>query len=374
MARTVRGIEWIAVAEIQGTLGAPPTRIDHREVRFEPHALSPDVLALGTPDDVLAVVCELGGVGRRRQSLNLLRTRLDQCDPGALLPALRQLRRIPSRPSFDVSATFRDPRNFNRFEIEDAVGTSLAAATRWRYETRSGGRRPPPTDLSFRVPERRSRDCGDPSGSGAAAPPSVPAGVAKRVASSDRRPSSGTARWAREGLHPARPLRWRRDDPDRGALARPGLTCVGYDINPAVVELARSNARRADVDVRFEHADATALPTESGSVDRIVSNPPWGRAVLASAPLARAWCEMVRVLRSDGRVSLLGPDDLVRDAGAALPLRAALRTPVSLLGQHVAISVLSPDGRLTAPGQLLEREIDEAFECYANVVPTSAGS
>jgi 23S rRNA G2445 N2-methylase RlmL len=375
MARTVRGIEWLVAAEIQGTLGSRPTRIDHREVRFEHRGLAPELLALGTPDDIFAVACESGGVGRTRASLNVLRGLVDECDPGALLPGLRRLRRIPARPSFDVTATFLGPRNFNRFEIEDAVGTSVAAATRWRYETRSDGRRPSSTDLSLRV-----HVSGDRATLairvGAAPLHRRPYRLASRSAS--LRPTVARALALLAGLGEASAVL----DPFAGAgtiaieaaLARRGLTGVGYDIDPVVVELARSNAGRAGVDVRFEHADAAALPIEPGSVDRVVTNPPWGQAVQVSTPLASAWREMSRVLRPDGRVSLLGPDDLVRAAAASLPLRLALHTPISLLGRHVAIAVFSPDGRLTTPGQLFEREIDEALERYANVVPTSAGS
>jgi tRNA (guanine6-N2)-methyltransferase len=375
MARTIRGLEWVSAAEIQAVLGSRPITIEHRAVHFEHVGLPPELLTLGTVDDVFAVVCESGGVGRKRESLNALRRQMDRCDPVAFVPALRRLRAVPAHPSFDVTATFLGPRNFNRFEIEDAVGTALSRAAGWQYETRSGGRRPPSTDLSLRV--HLSGDRATVAIRVGAAPlHRRPYRQASRTAS--LRPSLARALALLAGLTPTSalldPFCGAGTIPIEAALARPGLTCTGYDIDPAVVDLARSNARRAGVDVRFARAQAAALPSESGAVDRIVTNPPWGQAVRASGSLAGAWREMGRVLSPDGRVALLGPDKLLTEAAVSLALESALHASVSLLGQHVAIALLAHDGRLTAPEQLFEREIDEAFARYANIVPASAGS
>ncbi|WP_051796545.1 class I SAM-dependent methyltransferase [Kibdelosporangium aridum] len=46
------------------------------------------------------------------------------------------------------------------------------------------------------------------------------------------------------------------------ALARryPNATVIGYDLDEASVEAARANAKAAEVDAVFEHADAAAVP------------------------------------------------------------------------------------------------------------------
>jgi tRNA (guanine6-N2)-methyltransferase len=291
------------------------------------------------------------------------------CDVTAVLPELRQLRHVPSKPAFDVTATFIGTRNYNRYEIEEVVGSAVAAATGWPYESRSGDRRPQPTDVSLRVH---------------LLPELTTVGIRVGVVPLHRRPYRQASRSASlrpplaralvllAGMEPActllDPFCGAGTIPIEAALAEAGVACGGCDVDPAVVALARDNASRAGVPVRFQTADAHALPHQSRSMDRVATNPPWGRLVPASGPLAGAWRDIRRVLREDGRVALLGPSDLVREAGETLSLPLALRNPVSVLGQHVEIAVLAPDDALTTPGQLLSGHLADAHARYADAV------
>jgi tRNA (guanine6-N2)-methyltransferase len=67
LARTIRGIEWVAAAEVHAVLGSRPTALAHREVRFEHPRPVPELLGLGTVDDVFAVVCEHDGISHRER-------------------------------------------------------------------------------------------------------------------------------------------------------------------------------------------------------------------------------------------------------------------------------------------------------------------
>ena len=83
----------------------------------------------------------------------------------------------------------------------------------------------------------------------------------------------------------------------------------GGDIDPAAVEIARSNAVKADVEdiVRFEVADATRFH-RSNSYGRIVTNPPYGERILEkqeAEALYRAFGQAVRGLPQGWRVSVL---------------------------------------------------------------------
>jgi ubiquinone/menaquinone biosynthesis C-methylase UbiE len=79
------------------------------------------------------------------------------------------------------------------------------------------------------------------------------------------------------------------------AAARRGADAFGIDFSAAQVELAR----RCHPDVRFEHADAEALPFEPDSFDAVVSG--FGMCHLPEP--GRALGEAFRVLRHGGRVA-----------------------------------------------------------------------
>ena len=58
--------------------------------------------------------------------------------------------------------------------------------------------------------------------------------------------------------------------------AHPLWSVTGIDISPEAIETARENARRNEVDVRFEVADIFSDETEDfGTFDVVVSNPPY---------------------------------------------------------------------------------------------------
>ena len=59
-------------------------------------------------------------------------------------------------------------------------------------------------------------------------------------------------------------------------LARLGVRCVGYDLRPEWITLARRSASDSGLEVRFEHADIRSLPP--GDADLAVLNPPYLRA------------------------------------------------------------------------------------------------
>ncbi|MGH2943401.1 MAG: methyltransferase domain-containing protein [Solirubrobacteraceae bacterium] len=361
----------MAAAELRGTVGVWPQAIDHRELRFELPGLPSELLRLGTVDDLLAVACEVEDVGRPRAGLAVLHEAAARCDLGGLHALVRTLRPLRDRPSFDVSATFRGKRNFNRFELEDAAGSGIATALGWRYESRSGGRRPPPTDVSIRVHLSGEHAT---IGVRLASAPLHRRDYRRDSRRASLRPPVARAIALLAGLAPGGRLL----DPFCGAgtiaiealLAQPGMTSAGYDADPASVASARANSRRARAKATFEVATASALPVADAAVDRIATNPPWERAVRASGPVADTWRELRRVLSPDGRVALVGPDELIDAAAAALALESVARAPIGLLGQRVSIAVLVPDGRLTAPGQLLGAELDDAFVRYADAVAT----
>jgi release factor glutamine methyltransferase len=60
------------------------------------------------------------------------------------------------------------------------------------------------------------------------------------------------------------------------AKARPDLSVQALDSSPQALGVARDNAERLDLAVRFEHGDLANPPEEwSGRMDVVVSNPPY---------------------------------------------------------------------------------------------------
>jgi tRNA (guanine6-N2)-methyltransferase len=319
LARTLRGLEWIAAAEVQATLA--PSRIEHghRELRFSVTELGDALLRLATVDDVFLVVTRLDEFGRARESLREL-TRID-VDLGALAGLLGRR----GERTFDVVASFVGKRNYSRFEIEDALGPALAAASGWTYLSRSGGE-PARGALSIRVHVVDSKA-------------TIAVRIAKvplhrrayRVASRPGALHPPLARalalvaGLRPGLTLADPFCGAGTIPIEAKLACPELRANGSDLDPEAVEAARRNAETAGVELELAVRDAADTP----QADRVATNPPWeatvrlaGRGTLPLESLERA--VVLAPERLDGAVL----ENRVRVSGAVASIFVLADEPI----------------------------------------------
>ena len=88
---------------------------------------------------------------------------------------------------------------------------------------------------------------------------------------------------------------------------RGSYAITGLDISKTFVEIATANARRASVDVDFQHGNASAMPFADDTFDFIVCRAAFKNF---SQPL-EALNEMHRVLKPEGRALII---DLRKDA------------------------------------------------------------
>ncbi len=117
----------------------------------------------------------------------------------------------------------------------------------------------------------------------------------------------------------------------------------GGDIEWSALRAAVINLRRFHPAV-LTRWDATRLPLAGDSVDRIISNPPFGIQLGQSEEIGPLYRRMVpeyaRVLRPGGRVVLLAADPRpLRDAAQAAGWKRRRELRVRVLGQPAAILV-----------------------------------
>ncbi len=336
LARCVRGLEWVSADEVSSTLpGASNLVMDQREVSFSLPELDPAVLTLRTVDDVFLMVGELGGVGTTKDVPPVVAKRLGALNWSAARNLVASLRALPTRPAFDVVASLEGKRNFNRFDVEHAVGTVVADYLGGSYLPRSADGRPVgEPDLSVRIflRDRRvlaavrlsrrplhRREYKQDTGKGTLHPPL--AAALSRLAD----PAPGQVF--------ADPFCGDGTIPIEAALLTPGLRVHAGDLDPVRVANARRNAARAGVNIDFRQADAgqpnptgaaqtgTALTGtgqtgtgqtgagQSGAADILVTNPPWNVTVDGAGSLAQSfapfWEQLPDRLTAEGRVCLI---------------------------------------------------------------------
>jgi tRNA (guanine6-N2)-methyltransferase len=325
VARCVRGLEPIVAAEARGRLGARIQRVRHREVWLEGSGPASRWLGLRTADDVFVRIGVAPGISHVRASLSTLGKAAASVDWSSAIAAAAR----PAGP-FDVVASFLGRRNYNRFEVEAAVGGRVAEATGRHQVTRGHDRRPSTgTTTTIRVHvegddavfgvrigdeplHRRGWKQDDQLGT---LHPPVAAAVALMTGLRDDLMLwdvfCGAGTIAIEALND-----------------EPRVTAVVSDLSPTATRATTRNARRAGVSDRLSvvQADAGALPVLPGGLFRVAGNAPWGRALQPAGRLAAGGVdglvgELARALGVEGRACLLVGDDsaspLVAAAGRA---------------------------------------------------------
>jgi 23S rRNA G2445 N2-methylase RlmL len=339
VARCVRGLEPALAAEILRCGLGTITRLGHREVHFRAQRPAPEATVLRTADDVFLLAARMPDPGPSKAALGAL----------SGLAAEADLRDAPPVTGVEVSASFLGRRNYNRHDAEDAVGPALAARLDAPYHSRRDGIAPPPSHSGWRLTL---------DGTHAtlmlriADQPLHRRPYKRRTIPGTLHPPLAAAMAQLAGIDPGHVVL----DPCCGAGTllieaahlQPQARYRGFDAAQASLQAARANARGLEglprVDLR--RADAGDLPLQDASVDRVLSNPPWGTQVNPSGLLARdparLWSELRRVLTPKGIAVVLIPDPSALTAAYRNGLTAVHLQQVRVSGTHSHLTQLRP--------------------------------
>jgi len=334
---TTRGLEAVSAEEVAALPGVTVDKIAYRRVAATCTGTLAPLLGLRTVDDVFLDVATWSDVGRPRSALARL-AELSAClDLRLSAAACAGVRPVPRSPAFSVTANFVGQRNYSTHEIKQACAEGIGASHHWPYAPDDAA-----ADLNVRVfIEHDTAFVGLRLGRH----PLHRRPYKQVHVPGSLKPPVAAALLRLAGVAPgARVL-----DPCCGAgtivveAALGGALALGGDRDPVAVAAAQANARSADVAARLLlRWDAQRLPLADASVDRIVSNLPWGRAVEVDTALASFYqhvcSEMRHVVAPGGRMVLLtNAPHLVSPDG----LRCEQRLEISLFGQTPTVMVFS---------------------------------
>ncbi|HKO24139.1 MAG TPA: methyltransferase domain-containing protein [Chloroflexota bacterium] len=333
-ALTTRGLESTSAREIAALPGVTVTQVAYRRVAAACAGPLEPLLGLRTVDDVFLDVATWHGIGRPRRALATLRALSTRIDLHAASRACAGLRPLRTPPTFAVTASFVGKRNYSTAEIKHEVAVGVEAGHGWTYCRDDAA-----ADLTIRLfIEHDVAFVGVRLGKTA---------LSKRpykqvhLPGSLKPPVAAALVMLVDGAPGLRLL-----DPCCGAgtilveAALGGAVVLGGDSDPAAVAAARGNVEAAGVRAEIQQWDAQALPIAGASIDRIVSNLPWGRQVAVDAALAtfyrRTCSEMRRVLTPSGRIALLTSTPHLLDL---LDVRCEKEIQISLFGQTPTIII-----------------------------------
>lgn len=330
-AVTSRGLEQLCAEEMARLPGLEIREVAYRRVAAWIEGDLGALLGLKTVDDVFLDLETWEAVAAQRSVLARIKELSGRLDLAEALKCISGLRRAGRPPSFSVTANFVGKRNYSSDEIKLAVSEGVAARYGWRYTSEDL------SDLNLRIFIEHEQ-----------------AYVGVRLSATPQHSRSYKQEHIAGSLKPtiaAAMLRIAEAGPDQRVLdplcgagtilieaALAGGSPWGGDSEGAALLASRANASGAHISLNLHNWDARRLPLRSGSMDRVVTNLPWGRQVQVDEEMAgfyAAVCaEFERVLARSGQIVLLtNLVELVRFE--RLELKSS--TPISLFGQQPVI-------------------------------------
>lgn len=346
-AMTHRGLESIAADEITRDLGGDVKKTTRGLVVFRIDELTDAVLALRTTEDVFLLAWGSDSLSYKAEDLHTIQTwTAKKPDWEHLFKLHHKIRpKKKGRPTYHIVCQMQGEHGYRRTDAREALIAGLAGVIPhgWRYHnenawleiwlTISGPTAVCGVRLSDRTMRHRTYKL---EHIAASLRPTVAAamvrlaGIGPGMTVLD--PMCGAGTILAEALTVARQR-------SKGGHIR----VIGGDIDPNAVFVASQNLEQVGP-VDLARWDATRLPLATASVDRIISNPPFGKqlsSLEAIGPLYEAAAaEWNRVLKPGGRAVLLVMEhETLRRILVARGWTLARHFRVRLLGQPTVLSV-----------------------------------
>lgn len=302
-AVTPRGLEKVAAAEMAELVGMRVEQESYRRVSAEFTGGLPALLRLSTVDDVYLHLATWNGIVRQREALARIQENSAAINLAQVASTLDPVRNFPTRPPYSVTASFVGKRNYNTDEIKNAVTTGIGQTNRHSYAEND---QPGAVNIRLFIEHDQAY-----VGARVSDTPLHQRAYKTAHISGSLKPSVAAAMVRLARVTP----RTLTLDPFCGAGTIPiearlkGTPALGGDIEPEAVFAALANARSAGVSLPVLRWDSQKLPLASQSVQRVITNLPWGRQVAVEAELQHFYplvCkEIERVLAPGGRAVLL---------------------------------------------------------------------
>lgn len=340
------GLETIAAEEIESDLGGEVKKTDSGVVVFRVPEIDERLLNLSTTEDVFLFAWGSDQLTHRAEDLESIRRwTAREVDWPALLRVHHALRPKPKgRPTYHLVTQMEGRHGYLRRDARKALAQGLANVVpeSWRpveenaavefWLTIQGAMAVCGLRLSDRTMRHRTYKL---EHRPASLRPTIAAsmirlaGIAPRHIVVDPMCGAGTLLAERLGI---------------GQQRRGGCAAVwGGDVDYSAVRAAAVNLRHVGP-AHLARWDARRLPLAAAAVDRIVSNPPFGKQLSSPEAVVPLYHGMLgeydRVLRPGGLVVLIVSDaGTLRSAARAVGWKAQRQLSLRVLGQPAGITV-----------------------------------
>ncbi|MBN8550483.1 MAG: RNA methyltransferase [Deltaproteobacteria bacterium] len=335
-ARTLHGLEKLSWEDLAAHLASGPPSYSHRTFQFSSAAAPSDFLELRGIEDIFVLAGKITGLTHERSSLKTIEDQVRLLPFTAALQICKSVRSFAPRERFSVTASFVGSRNYNRWELAEAVAKGLERKQSWEYvDTRSTPF--PPHDIHVRLVIEEDYAL---------------VGLRLGTTPLHKRPYKQVHTEASlnpvlayhlvrlANLHAGEtlldPMCGAGTIPIEAACCEPEAIVLGLDLNPEAIQATQENAALAGTAIAAQVGDATNTQLETGSINAIVSDLPWGgQTELKGGSLNDLTAEFSRLLSPDGRLIILTehPED-VQNALELRNFRVQIPYTISLHGKH----------------------------------------